>query len=104
MNTYTVSWMIEVEAYTPEGAAELAQRIQRDQNSTANIFHIDHVSDNYEIDLDSGEYLRGKLQDLSDNILSLECGDDMLFSNKNGNLERYKALCAEKKLIMEKLS
>ena len=38
INSYTVSWTIEIDATSPEVAAQMAKEIQQDEESTANIF------------------------------------------------------------------
>ena len=89
---YTVTWTIEVEAYSPEHAAELAQKIQWDINSTANQFYVGIADEQFDVDLDSEEYLKAKIAQLDEDILCLECSDDYLMTNRNGNLPRYEAM------------
>lgn len=40
MSVYLVEWRIDIEAETPERAAEIAQRIQRDPGSHATVFEV----------------------------------------------------------------
>lgn len=40
MSEYRVSWHIDLEAASPEEAAEMAQAIQRDPASLATVFHV----------------------------------------------------------------
>ena len=56
MKTYHVSWEIEVEATNPRAAALRAQIIQRDPESTANVFTVkefESKEEAVEIDLDA---------------------------------------------------
>ena len=56
MKTYRVIWSIDIEAGSPREAAREAQRIQRDPNSTANVFDvIPSDEDSVVIDLDEPE-------------------------------------------------
>lgn len=40
LRTFTVTWEIEVDAYSPRGAARIARRIQRDADSAATCFSV----------------------------------------------------------------
>ena len=106
MKKYTVTWAIDIDAYTPEHAAEKAKEIMLDSNSTANVFYVESEEDDkrYDIDLDSQEYLEKKIKDLANDIYGLECSDDFLFSNRNGNKERYDALVKEHSEVCKKLA
>lgn len=97
--SYTVIWTIEVDAYTPVHAAELAQKIQRDQNSTANVFKVGDV----DIDLDSRDQLQRMIEELDDKIYCLEYGDDSLYTNRNGNLRLFERMKAERARLLKKL-
>lgn len=40
MITYTVTWIVELNATDPHHAAELAREMQLDPNSSATVFHV----------------------------------------------------------------
>lgn len=103
MTEYTVIWAIEVEAFCPEEAAELAQKLQRDPESKANQFYVEHGSERFDIDLDSKEFLEKKLSVVNAEIACLENGDDFLYTNRNGNLPRFNALREQAADIKERL-
>lgn len=48
---YRVTWKIDINAESPREAAEEARRIQRDPDSTANVFDVT-PHENLNIDLD----------------------------------------------------
>ena len=93
--TYVVTWSVELEAYTPQQAAELAKKAQQ----LVNVFEVNGM----EIDLDSKEYLEYKLQQLNHDILGLECGDERLATNGNGQLSLYQSKVAERAKTTQKL-
>lgn len=41
-----------------------------------------------------------QIEELTERIYGLECSDDMLFSNANGNLPRWQELVAERNRLM----
>lgn len=41
-----------------------------------------------------------RIEELTERIYSLECSDDGLFSNANGNLPRWQELVAERNRLM----
>ncbi len=56
MNSYSVSWTIDIEADSPEDAARQALGIHRDSNSTATVFDVqDADGTTTVIDLDEDE-------------------------------------------------
>jgi hypothetical protein len=54
VKTYRVTWEIDVEADSPQKAAEEALRIQRDPNSIATFFKIVARDDIVLVDVDLG--------------------------------------------------
>ena len=50
MTNFTVIWQIDIDAETPEQAAQEALKIQRDPNSAAVVFDI--YGENYQLDRD----------------------------------------------------
>lgn len=102
IKTYTVGIAYaQVEAFSPEHAAEkLLNEIEAGNHL---VFDVNHETDNFEIDMNSLPYLEKKLKDLDDNIYSLECSDERLFTNANGNKARYDNMCAERKEIASKI-
>lgn len=50
------------------------------------------------------ETLRKELERVNRNIYGLECGDDFLFTNVNGNLSLYESLLTQRKILSEKLN
>lgn len=101
---FRVEWAIDILAYSPQHAAEIAKKIQQDPESIANVFKIiEENGQESEIDLDSQQYLISKIEELKHSMYCLECGDDMLFSNTNGNLPQYEALRKELTKCQEKL-
>lgn len=54
MRSYTVTWVINIDAETSREAAKKALEIQRDQDSIATCFHVsdDQGGDCYEFDLE----------------------------------------------------
>lgn len=40
LKQYRVEWVIEIEAHSPKEAAQIAQKIQRDQESMATFFTV----------------------------------------------------------------
>lgn len=55
---YTVIWEIDIEAESPEQAAEKALEIQRDPSSTATVFDVVHNLKVTRVDLGYDERLR----------------------------------------------
>ncbi len=56
MNHYCISWTIDLEAETPEEAAEKALKIQRDPESIATVFEVtDDTGTTGAIDLEEEE-------------------------------------------------
>lgn len=54
---YEVIWNIDLTARSPEEAAQIAQEIQRDPSSTANVFRVvqkrnDELEKSFSVDLD----------------------------------------------------
>jgi hypothetical protein len=48
---YRVAWLIDLEAESPEQAAQIAQNIQRDPNSIATCFVVQTETHEWQIDL-----------------------------------------------------
>lgn len=48
--------------------------------------------------------IKKKLDEVRRKIYSLECGDDYLFSNRNGNLSLYDSLKETERNLQEKLN
>ena len=46
MNEYTINWTIEVDANSPEEAANQALEIMRDPDSTATVFEVIEIGGN----------------------------------------------------------
>lgn len=56
LKSYKVTWVIDIDAESPEEAASVAQTVQRDRNSTANVFYIsDESNKEVIVDLDLHE-------------------------------------------------
>jgi len=53
MNAYTVTWVIDIEATSPEAAALMAQEHARDPESIATIFTVVDTKTNEETTIDT---------------------------------------------------
>jgi hypothetical protein len=52
MPNFVVTWTIDIEADTPEGAARKALAVQRDQNSIATVFEVHDGEQSKTVDLE----------------------------------------------------
>lgn len=55
MNSYSVVWAIDIDAESPEEAAQKALQYQRDPNSTATVFNVENVETGEQSTIDTAE-------------------------------------------------